>query len=66
MQELLQWMEYIEDRRQQRKVRHPLKDILVIVLFATLANADDWVEMEVFGKEREKFLRNYLELKIKM
>lgn len=32
MQELLRWMEYIEDRRQQRKVRHPLKDILVIVL----------------------------------
>ena len=45
MQELLDWMEYIEDDRQQRKVRHTLKDILVIVLFATLANADDWVEM---------------------
>ena len=27
-----------------------------------LANADDWVEMEVFGKEHEDFLRNYLEL----
>ena len=45
MQELLEWMEYIEDTRQQTKVRHTLKDILVIVLFATLANADDWVEM---------------------
>ena len=44
MQELLEWMEYIEDTRQQTKVRHTLKDILVIVLFATLANADDWVE----------------------
>ena len=43
MQELLDWMEYIEDDRQQRKVRHTLKDIFVIVLFATLANADDWV-----------------------
>ena len=40
MQELLEWMEYIEDTRQQTKVRHTLKDILVIVLFATLANAD--------------------------
>lgn len=30
--------------------------------FATLANADDWVEMEVFGKEHEKILRNYPEL----
>lgn len=40
MEELLNWMEYIEDVRQARKVRHKLKDILVIVLFATLANAD--------------------------
>lgn len=24
-QELLEWMEYIEDTRQQRKVRHTLK-----------------------------------------
>ena len=30
MQELLDWMEYIEDDRQQRKVRHTLKDILVL------------------------------------
>lgn len=45
MQELLDWMEYIEDGRQQRKVRHTLKNILVIVLFAALANVDDWVEM---------------------
>lgn len=37
-------MEYIEDTRQQNKVRRALKDILVIVLFITLANADDWGE----------------------
>ena len=53
-------MEYIEDRREQRKVRYPLKDILVIVLFATLANADDWVEMALFA---EDCLRNYIELR---
>ena len=50
MQVLLDWMEYIEDDRQQRKVRHTLKDILAIVLFATLANADDWVEMVLFAE----------------
>ena len=36
MQELLDWLEYLEDGRQQSKVRHTLKDILVIILFATL------------------------------
>ncbi|MGN6711731.1 transposase family protein [Anaerocolumna jejuensis] len=35
----------MEDSRQQAKVRHCLKDILVIVLFATLANADNWEEI---------------------
>lgn len=63
MEELLNWMEYIEDARQAKKVRHKLKDILVIVLFATLANADDWVEMELFAKEYQDFLRKYIELK---
>ena len=36
MQELLNWLEYLEEGRQQSKVRHILKDILVIILFATL------------------------------
>ena len=52
MQELLEWMEYT---RQQSKVRHILKDILVIVLFATLANADDWVEMALFAEHHQDY-----------
>ena len=63
MQELLEWMEYIEDTHQQTKVRHTLKDILVIVLFATLANADDWVEMALFAENCQDYLRKYIELK---
>ena len=63
MQELLDWLEYIEDDRQQRKVRHTLKDILVIVLFATLANADDWVEIALFAESYQDYLRKYIELK---
>lgn len=63
MEELLNWMEYIEDVRQSRRVRHKLKDILVIVLFASLANADDWVEIALFAKEYQDYLRRYIELK---
>ena len=29
--ELLEWLEYIEDVRQERKVKHKLKDIIVLV-----------------------------------
>lgn len=63
MNELLEWMDYIEDSCQQSKVRHKLKDILVIVLFATLANVDDWVEMEYFARYHKNYLKKYIELK---
>lgn len=62
MEELLEWMEYIEDVRQERKVRHKLKDILVIVLFATLADADDWVEIAMFARAYQDYLRKYIGL----
>ena len=63
MDELLEWLNYIEDNRQQAKVRHKLKDIIVIVLFATLANVDDWVEMEYFAHYHKAYLKKYIELK---
>lgn len=63
MEELLSWMEYIEDVRQHGKVKHSLKDILVIVLFATLANADDWVEISIFAESHKEYLKKYIALK---
>ena len=63
MDELLKWMDYSEDNRQQTKVRHKLKDIIVIVLFAMLANVDDWVEMEYFAHYHEAYLKKYIELR---
>ncbi len=62
MEKLLQWMGYIEDVRQEKKVRHKLKDILVIVLFATLADADDWVEIAEFAEVYEDYLKKYIGL----
>ena len=59
MEKLLQWMEYIEDVGQERKVRHKLKDILAIVLFTTLAGADDWVEIAEFAEVYENYLKKY-------
>ena len=63
MEELLEWMEFIEDGQQQSKVRHSLRDILVIVLFASLGNADDWVEIGIFAKVHEEYLRTYIPLR---
>lgn len=62
MEEILRSIEFIEDIRQQTKVRHKLLDIVVIVLFAKLANADDWEEMEMFAQCHTDFLKRYIKL----
>ena len=60
MEQLLEWMEIIEDVRQEGKVRHKIKDILIIVLFATLANADTWEEIADFATWNEEYLKQYI------
>lgn len=62
MRELLKYMDTIIDTRQPKKVKHKLKDIIILVLFGMLANATTWEEYEYFGKEHEEFLCKYIEL----
>ncbi len=62
MTEVLKKIELTEDQRQEKKVRHKLLDIVVIVLFAKLANTDDWEEIEIFAKSNEEFLKQYIAL----
>ncbi|GHU50932.1 hypothetical protein FACS1894200_10720 [Spirochaetia bacterium] len=53
----------IPDERQQGKVVHKLLDIVIIVMFATLGNADDWVEIALWAKANTALLLQYIELK---
>lgn len=62
MEQLIEWIEAIEDKRQERKVRHKLTDIMVIVLFATLANANEWEEIACFAQHQEEYLKRYIKL----
>ena len=43
-------------------IRHKLEDIIIIGLLAIICGGEDFSDMETFGKEREDFLRNFLEL----
>ena len=63
MEKVLTLLDSISDKREQYKVLHKLKDIIVIVLFAKLANADDWQEIHQFAVVHESLLREYIELK---
>lgn len=62
MKKLLGYASTVTDSRQEKKVLHKMMDIIILVFFAALANADDRVEMEMFRNEQEAFLRKYLGL----
>ena len=62
MNNIFQWLSWVEDQRQEWKVKHLMKDIIAIVFFAKLANANEWDEIHYFAVVKEKFLRKYLEL----
>ena len=52
-----------DPRRTNRgNYRHKLEDIIIIGLCSIICGGEDFVDMEDFGKEREDFLRKFLEL----
>ncbi len=48
------------DPRQSAKVLYPLPEIMLLLLCATLAGADDFVEIAVWGEQNLGFLRRLL------
>ena len=49
-------------RTECGNIRHKLEDILIIGLCTVVCNGEDFEDMEEFGKEREEFLKRFLEL----
>lgn len=49
----------LEDPRQAGKVLYPLAEILLLLLCATIAGADDFVEIALWGREHLEFLRRF-------
>lgn len=52
----------LEDPRVERSKRHQLLDIITIALCGVICGADSWVEVEEFGRAKQKWLRSFLEL----
>jgi predicted transposase YbfD/YdcC len=57
---LLDHFSALEDPRQTAKVPYPLPEILLLLLCATLAGADDLAEIELWGGGHPAFLRRFL------
>src|SRR5881227_1861063 len=52
----------LTDPRRDHLKAHQLLDILTIALCAVICGADDWVEVETFGRAKVEWLRTFLEL----
>lgn len=56
---LLDHFAALPDPRQHAKVLYPLPEILLLVLSATIAGADDFVETTLWGTQHLAFLRRF-------
>jgi DDE_Tnp_1-associated len=50
---LKECFEALEDPRMVNKCRHKLDDILAIAVCATIANADNWDDIALFGEGKQ-------------
>ena len=59
---LLQHLQSIPDPRIERTRRHELQSILAVALCATIAGADNWVEMAEFGEQHQDWFARFVPL----
>jgi predicted transposase YbfD/YdcC len=52
----------VEDPRMERTKLHRLRDIIILAICGVLCGADGWVEIEEFGKAKEAFFTELLDL----
>jgi len=61
-QPIIECFSKLEDPRVVGRVNHKLIDIIVIAICAIISGAKFWTQVAIFGKKREKWLRQFLEL----
>lgn len=52
----------LRDPRRRHRRLHLLQDIIVMALCAVIAGAQDWQEIETFGRKRRAWLKRFLQL----
>ena len=62
MGNLVNCFSIIPDPRIERSKLHKLVDILIVAVSAVICGAESWVEIEEFGKTKEKWFKQFLEL----
>jgi predicted transposase YbfD/YdcC len=62
LQDLESLLAQVEDPRIERTKRHRLRDIIILAICGVICGADGWVEIEEFGKAKEAFFTELLDL----
>lgn len=52
----------VEDPRIERTKRHRLRDIIILAICGTICGAEGWVEIEEFGKAKQAWFTELLDL----
>jgi predicted transposase YbfD/YdcC len=52
----------LKDPRRRHRRLHDLQEVIVIALCAVIAGAQDWQEVETFGRKRRDWLKGFLRL----
>lgn len=52
----------LEDPRVERHKRHKLIDIIILTICAVISGADGWEAIEQFGKNKQDWLRKWIDL----
>ena len=52
----------LTDPRREHRKQHKLSDIIFITIAAVICGADDWYEIEEYGKHKQDWLKTILEL----
>ena len=60
--ELLTCLGEVDELRQTGKVQHLLEDVLAITICAVLTHAESSEDIELYGRHKEKWLRQFLAL----
>ncbi len=55
-------LEKVTDPRLKRRRRHRLVDILVLALSGFIAGCESWVDVELFGRSKQRWFEKFLEL----
>jgi len=59
---LIEHFSVLVDVRDEDKRLHALIDIIIIAVVAVICGANEWTSMEKFGKAKEDWFRQFLEL----